>query len=159
MDRAMKLGDFLHKDHIFLDIELQDKTAALRFAAQAFAQSGVADNADRLLAGLQDRESVMSTGIGNGLAIPHAFSNHVMTQAMILVRLARPIPFDAIDHRPVDLVLALAAPASDTSQHLQTLARISRVFRDPEAVKAIREADAPETLLAAVRRAEERIAS
>ncbi len=101
----------------------------------------------------------MSTGIGNGLGIPHAFSPEVHDQDVLLIRLARPIPFAAIDNRPVDLVLALAAPASDTSLHLQMLARISRIFRDSDAVRAIRSADSPEALLTAVRQAEYRIGS
>ncbi len=153
----MKLGDSLQKDHIFLDISLPDKPAVLRFAAEAFARSGIAADADALLEGLQARESVMSTGIGNGLGIPHAFSSGVHAQDVLLIRLARPIPFAAIDHKPVDLVLALAAPASDTSLHLQMLARISRIFRDSDAVRAIRSAETPETLLSTVRQAEDRI--
>ncbi len=153
----MTLAERLHEEHIFLNVALPDKPAVLRFAADAFAKSGITADADRLLEELQSREMVMSTGIGNGLAIPHAFSDHVDTQSVLLIRLARPIPFAAIDQRPVDLVLALAAPESDTSLHLQMLARISRVFRDADALRAIRSAQSPETLLSAVRRAEERI--
>jgi nitrogen PTS system EIIA component len=155
----MKLGDSLQADHIFLDVSLPDKPAVLRFAAEAFARNGIVADADALLEGLQARESVMSTGIGNGLGIPHAFSPEVHAQDVLLIRLARPIPFAAIDNRPVDLVLALAAPASDTSLHLQMLARISRIFRDSDAVRAIRSADSPEALLSAVRQAEDRIGS
>lgn len=153
----MRLGDSLQEDHIFLDIPLPDKPAVLRFAAEAFARDGIVADADALLEGLQARESVMSTGIGNGLGIPHAFSPEVHAQDVLLIRLARPIPFAAIDNRPVDLVLALAAPASDTSLHLQMLARISRIFQDPEAVRALRSAKTPDTLLSAVRQAEDRI--
>lgn len=153
----MKLGDSLQENHIFLGVSLPDKPAVLRFAAEAFARNGVVADADALLEGLQARESVMSTGIGNGLGIPHAFSPEVHAQDVLLIRLARPIPFGAIDNRPVDLVLALAAPASDTSLHLQMLARISRIFRDSDSVRAIRSAKTPETLLSAVRQAEDRI--
>lgn len=153
----MKLSQTLREEHVFLDVALPDKPAVLRFVADAFTKSGKATDVSSLLEALQSRELMVSTGIGNGIALPHAFSSDIIRQGMLLIRLARPIPFEAIDNRPVDIVLAMAAPETETSRHLQVLAQISRIFRDPEAVRAIRSAGTPGALLSAVQKAEDRV--
>ena len=156
MHPTVKLAQTLRPEQIFLDAALPDKPAVLRFAADAFAESGIATDADRLIEALQAREAVMSTGIGNGLALPHAFTPEVTVQGVLLLRLARPIPFAAIDHQPVDVVLALVAPESGSSSHLQMLAAVSKVLRDADAMCAIRTADSADAILTAVRQVEER---
>ena len=153
----MKIWKRLTPDRIYLDAPIADKDEALRFIAAAFARLGVVPDAARLEAGLRERESVMSTGIGGGIGIPHTLSPDVQDASVLLIRPARPLPFDALDGLPVDIILGLVVPESDTSLHLQMLARISRLFRDSRFMATLRTCHQPELVLSAIRETEEQL--
>ncbi|MBU1080693.1 MAG: PTS sugar transporter subunit IIA, partial [Spirochaetes bacterium] len=86
------------------------------------------------------REKLSSTGIGEGVAIPHALMEGVAATTMAVARLAEPVDFDAEDGGPVDLVFMIAGPRSDTGGHLKLLSKLARTLHDPEFRKAAREA-------------------
>jgi mannitol/fructose-specific phosphotransferase system IIA component (Ntr-type) len=108
-----------------------------------------------LLRALQEREQLHSTGIGDGVAIPHArnaiagLADHPI---VVFGRHAPGIAYGAIDGAPVQLLFLLLAPS--VSQHLQTLARLSRMLREAAVRKALLMAETPETVLAVIRQAE-----
>src|SRR5437762_4939918 len=79
---------------------------------------------------LNERERLGTTGIGRGVAVPHGKLNELTGLYAMFARLDRPIPFDAIDNRPVDLLFVLLAPENAGAEHLRALARISRLLRD-----------------------------
>ncbi len=93
-----------------------------------------------ILDALQAREVLGSTGLGKGFALPHARLDALSKFFALFVRLARPIDFAAIDGRPVDLVILLLTPANAGSQHLATLAALSRPLRDEAFVQRLRRA-------------------
>lgn len=87
-------------------------------------------NAEHVFAAVQERESLGPTGMGNGVAIPHARLDDVTQVLGIFVTLAKPVDFEAIDQRPVDIVFLLLAPREAGAEHLRALARVSRTLRD-----------------------------
>lgn len=134
----MKICNFLKADHIILDKALPDKDDVLRFLAETGFKTGLVKNKNGLLDGLLRRERIMTTGVGDGIALPHAAIPDVTDAAVLLVRLSSPVDFDAIDNLPVDIILALILPEGQTHLHLQLLAGLSRLCKNPEFLALIR---------------------
>jgi PTS system nitrogen regulatory IIA component len=95
---------------------------------------------------LQDRESLGPTGVGHGVALPHARLPGIEKMAGAFIRLERPMDFEAVDRQPVDLVFALFAPEEAGVQHLKALALVSRTMRDPGVCAKLRANADPVTL-------------
>ena len=110
-------------------------------AAQAYGVS-----APQTLDALQERESLGATGVGQGVALPHARIAGLERVAGLFLRLEKPLDFDAVDRQPVDLVFALLAPESPGVEHLKALALVSRTLRDPELRAKLRANDDPVAL-------------
>jgi PTS system nitrogen regulatory IIA component len=89
---------------------------------------------------LLEREEASSTGVGQGVAVPHAQIEGLDRIRGVFVRLEQPVEFAAIDDRPVDLFFALFAPPSTTTEHLRALARVSRLLRRPDIREQLRKA-------------------
>lgn len=89
-------------------------------------------DAARTLDALQERESLGPTGVGNGVALPHARLHTLDHVAGVFVKLDKPLDFDAVDRQPVDLVFALFAPKDSGVDHLKALALVSRTLRDTD---------------------------
>ncbi len=141
----MKLADLIGPEHVIAGLRVADKSQLLReLAGQAAA--AVSLDPQMILNAIQSREELGSTGLGKGFALPHARLEGLAAFFALFVRLARPIEFDAIDGRPVDLVVLLLMPASASNQHLAALAAISRPLRDQAFVQRLREAEGAETL-------------
>ena len=87
------------------------------------------------------RERLGSTGVGNGIAIPHGKLAHLSSIVGIFARLESPVDFEALDDQPVDLVVLLLAPEGAGADHLKALSRIARVLRDPDMVAKLRATD------------------
>lgn len=102
--------------------------------------------ADEAVEALQDRESIGPTGVGEGVALPHARLSGLSKVVGVFLRLERPLPFDSIDRQPVDLVFALFAPDDCGVAHLKALAAVSRVMRDGRTCAKLRANDDPDTL-------------
>lgn len=99
------------------------------------------------LEALQDRESIGPTGVGDGVALPHARLNNIDTVRGAFLRLERPLEFDSVDRQPVDLVFALFAPGGESGvKHLKALAAVSRAMRDPSIRSKLRQNDDPAIL-------------
>jgi PTS system nitrogen regulatory IIA component len=109
-----------------------------------FAVHGVA--AGVVLDALQDRESLGPTGVGHGIALPHARLTGLDTVAAAFVRLEKPIDFDSVDRQPVDLVFGLFAPEDAGVEHLKALALVSRTMRSASLCAKLRSNGNPATL-------------
>jgi fructose-specific phosphotransferase system IIA component len=121
-------------------VAASDKDSALAAAVELLASSGKVPDAARLLAEVKERESLSSTGIGEGVAVPHALCESVRETVMCALRLRAPIPFQSIDEQPVDLIFLMAGPRGDTANHLKILSKLARLLHDPEFRKAARSA-------------------
>jgi len=105
-----------------------------------------------VLDALLEREAAGSTGVGHGVAVPHARLPGIDRMRGVFVRLEQPAPFEAVDDQPVDLVFALFAPEDGDSEHLRTLARVSRLLRQGDLRQQIRQARTAEAIYALLAR-------
>jgi PTS system nitrogen regulatory IIA component len=136
---AMEIKDFLSPTDTIVDVRASDKAGLLQeLSRQAAASLNL--RADLISGDILKREDLGSTGMGNGVAIPHARIPNLKKPFGILARLRKPIDFDAIDSQPVDLVFFLLLPVASGSDQLNALACVSRKFRDAETVRCLRRA-------------------
>ena len=103
-------------------------------------------DAAQTLDALQERERLGPTGVGHGIALPHARLHKLERVVGLFLRLERPLDFDAVDRQPVDLIFALLAPKNTGVDHLKALALVSRTLRDQELCVKLRANDDPVTL-------------
>jgi PTS system nitrogen regulatory IIA component len=146
----MTIGDLLDPGAVALRVAAPGKRQVLGVIADVAARVLGVDS-DAVLEGLMEREAAGSTGVGQGVAIPHARIDGLDRVRAIFVRLETPVAFDAMDDKPVDLLVALLAPRDANAQHLRALARVSRMMRQPdlrESLRKARSADAVHVLLA-----------
>jgi PTS system nitrogen regulatory IIA component len=128
----MRLSEILSADRILVDhgATVRGKPDALhRLAEMVSPAIGVERSLVEAL--LTEREQLQSTGIGDGVAIPHTSVEEAESQSAALILCPHGIPFDAIDAQPVTIVFGLVGPKRNTGEHLRTLARISRLLREP----------------------------
>lgn len=109
------------------------------------------DRADEIHRAIREREAVLSTGIGHGIALPHARTPALASLEMAVGTTAGPVEFGAVDERPVRLVWMLAAPVSASGLHVRTLARISGLLRDDAVRERLVGAGSPQEFLARLR--------
>ncbi len=123
-------------------------------AALIAVTSGVGGETDAIRRAVEERESVLSTGIGGGVAIPHGKSGVVDALVLAAGVTSEPVDFEALDGEPVRIVMMLVGPESAAALHVKALSRISRVLRQDEVKEALIRAATPEEFLAVVRVAE-----
>ena len=124
----MKISDFLSPKDVLIDIRTANKQQLLEQLCYKVA-ANVPVTADDILVHLLKREGLGSTGVGNGVAIPHARFEALAKPVGLLARLRQPIDFDAIDSQPVDLVFVLLLSAKNESEQLGALASVARKMR------------------------------
>ena len=127
----MKIMDILVRDAVILDVESDGKDALLAEMARALAKAVPSLDADRLLEVLIEREALQSTGIGEGVAIPHGKMAGLESLVASFARSRKGLDFDSIDGQDTQLFFLLVVPEHSGGAHLKALARISRFFRDP----------------------------
>lgn len=127
----MNLLDILSPSTIKVPLENTDKKAVVFELVDLLAAAGKIREPDELKRVVWEREQQRTTGIGEGLAIPHGKSRCSNELVMAIGKPAEPIDFDAIDKRPVRLIVLLASPPEKTADHIQALGKISRMMSDP----------------------------
>ena len=143
----MPIIDLVAPNAIIPAMKVNGKKQALQeIAAKAAELTGQSDRA--ILEILLQRERLGSTGVGNGVAIPHGKLPKLNKVLGLFARLERPVDFDALDGQPVDLVFLLLAPEGAGADHLKALARVARLLRDPEVARKLRESRDAEALYA-----------
>lgn len=133
----MRLTDFVSPEAIFANVRATNKKQLLQELSQRAAKLSGLDERE-IFDALLHRERLGSTGIGEGVAIPHGKLAKVKSIFGIFARLERPIDFASLDGAPVDLVFLLIAPEASGADHLKALACVARVLRDPALVSAVR---------------------
>ena len=133
----MKISDFLSPANVMLDVRASDKGRLLhQLSTQAAAEVGL--DAAEVSKQITKREELGSTGVGNGVALPHARLKGLKSPFGLLARLRRGIDFEAIDDQPVDIVFLLLLPDAPNDAQLNALACAARALRDPGALQRIR---------------------
>ena len=139
----MRLTDILKPQNIKVPLESTAKAAAIAELVEMLAANGEVTDAKKVLDSVLERESTRTTGIGNGLAIPHGKCTGTDHLVMAIGRPKTPIDFQAIDGRPVNLIWLLTSPPDKTGPHIHALARISRLMTIDKFRQAIAAAGTP----------------
>ena len=126
----MNVTDVLQTSCVKVPLAATDKRAAIDELVDLLASDGAVSDAAELKAAVWQREAQRSTGIGEGLAIPHGKGAAVKRLAMAIGMPAQPIEYDSIDHKPVRLIVMLVSPPDKVSEHVQALGRLSRLMTD-----------------------------
>jgi fructose-specific phosphotransferase system IIA component len=148
------LTELLSVERIKIPLEAQTKDDLLRELVDVCAEADNIEDHDDVLRAVREREAVLSTGIGHGVAIPHGKSAAVSGLRMAAGRAAEPIEFDALDGKPVSLFFLLVGPESAAGPHIKALSRISRLVRRDEVRERLVSATTAEEFLSALREAE-----
>ncbi|MGO4438654.1 PTS IIA-like nitrogen regulatory protein PtsN [Rhizobium sp. RAF56] len=143
----MALADLLQQDAIIPALRVNSKKQLLQeLAAKASKLTGLPER--EVFDVILQRERLGSTGVGNGIAIPHGKLDSVKSIIGIFARLDQPVDFEALDDQPVDLVFLLLAPEGAGADHLKALSRIARVLRDQDLVAKLRATDSSSAIYA-----------
>jgi PTS system nitrogen regulatory IIA component len=140
----MRLADQLTPAGIRLDLEGRTKEQVLRELVALLPRVGKVGDPERLLQVLLERESLGSTGIGHGVAIPHGRTSEVTQSLLVLGRTRQPLDFDSIDGQPTRLFFLLVAPETGGNEHLHLLSRIARLMRDVDTRQSLLNAPTPQ---------------
>jgi nitrogen PTS system EIIA component len=143
----LEIADLVTPRSVIAQLRAPTKRQVLQeLARRAGTLAGIADR--RIYDALTERERLGTTGIGNGVAIPHCRLTDLNRLYGLFARLERPIPYEAIDDEPVDLLFLLLAPADAGAEHLKALARVSRLLRDRAMCEKLRGANSADALYA-----------
>jgi len=126
----MKISELLNQKLIIADLKAGDKRQALEEMVACLAAFRQGINAKELLSVLIEREKLGSTGIGNGIAIPHGKLDGLDSICLVFARSPAGIEFDSLDGKPVHLIFLLVAPFNSAGVHLKALARLSRLLKE-----------------------------
>jgi PTS system nitrogen regulatory IIA component len=148
VDQArVEIADLVTPRGVIAQLRTTSKKQVLQeLARRAATMTGIADR--RIYEALSERERLGTTGIGAGVAIPHCRLPELTRLYGMFARLERPVPFEAIDDQPVDLVFLLLAPTEAGAEHLKALARVSRLLRDRAMCEKLRGANNADALYA-----------
>ncbi len=133
----MEINDLVSTSGVVSNLKVSSKKQAIQELARRVAEiSGQPERA--VFDVLMERERLGTTGVGNGIAIPHGKLENLDSLYGLFARLETPVDFQAIDDQPVDLIFLLLAPESAGADHLKALARVSRLLRDKPTCKKLR---------------------
>lgn len=147
----MDMDDLIGPDAVIAPLKASSKRKALQaLAAHAAASTGVGER--EIFDTLAERERLGTTGVGQGVAIPHGKLKALDRLTGLFARTETPINFDSVDDRPVDLIFLLLAPENAGAEHLKALARVSRLLRDQALCEKLRTADSGDAVYALLAR-------
>lgn len=150
----MHLSELLNEDAISLSLRARDKETAIKELVQLLESAHRVDTKGEILSKVLQRESMMSTGIGNGVAIPHG-KTRLLDQLVASCGVSRGgIDFDSMDGEPATLFILLVSPESLRGPHVKALANVSRLLKEESVRDSLRGCDAPAQFLATLRDAE-----
>jgi mannitol/fructose-specific phosphotransferase system IIA component (Ntr-type) len=152
----MNLKDLLRKDCIRLDVPAAEKDVLIRSMVEDLEKAGLVSDAGTVVQALLDRERVMSTGIGGGVAIPHAQNPAVRSLAVCLSRPVEGIPFDSLDEKPVRLIFMIVGP-EERGGFIRILARISRLLYSGELQERLLGAENAEEVIRIIDQEEDKL--
>jgi PTS system nitrogen regulatory IIA component len=143
----MNLTDILSGESVLIRSDLRTKHDVLMALAQK-AAAVTGQPVESIFSALDGREQLGSTGLGNGIAIPHGKISPLRGVTAVFLRLTTPVDFEAVDDQPVDIVMMLLAPIGAGADHLKALARVARVLRTDSVLESLRRTSDPARLYA-----------
>jgi len=143
--------DFLKEKAVSAHLKSNKKEEVIEELIDLLVQSGEIDTKEEIIKALLDREDLGSTGIGEGVAIPHAKSEVIREVVAAFGRSSQGVEFDSLDGEPAYLFFLLVAPTDSAGPHLRALARISRILKDKPFREALKKAESEEEILKLIR--------
>ena len=138
----MELADILAEESVLVCADITSKRdVLLKLAEKVAALTG--QPASDAFDALNDRESLGSTGLGNGIAVPHGKFASLKGVLAVFMKLETPVDFESVDDQPVDIVMMLLAPMGAGADHLKALARVARILRSDAVAEALRRSNDP----------------
>ncbi len=144
----MKLSKFCEEGLVSFDLQAKTKTEVLKELVDLASTSNMIKDHDRLLADVRQREELVTTGVGYGVAFPHAKTSSAKGIVIAFGRSDRGIDFEAMDHQPVHLFFLIAAPEDAIGAHLNVMARLSYLMKSEENRNKLMKATSPGDVLA-----------
>ncbi|MCJ8341039.1 MAG: PTS IIA-like nitrogen regulatory protein PtsN [Pseudomonadales bacterium] len=142
----MPIINLLSSDLVIHNLEGGSKKRTIEQISNIISDCTDTATQDAIFSGLIERERLGSTGIGEGVAIPHCRLDELTNPVALFIKLREPIDFDAIDREPVDLVFALVVPGDSCDQHLNTLAELAELFSKKDNRDALRQCQDSQSL-------------
>ena len=146
----MRLTDSLKRENIKAPMASKNKKDAIHELVELLARNKEVKNADLVLASVLERESIRTTGVGHGLAIPHSKCGGVKELTVAIGKPEQPMDFQSLDGQPVYLIVLLVSPPEKTGDHIQCLARISRLMTIDSFRAKLKAAKTPDEIFDAI---------
>ncbi len=143
----MKLSELLNEDRILFDVKFENKENAITEMVNSLSGDPLIKDLEEVKQAVLEREKIMSTGVGNGFAIPHAKTKGADGFIAILAKLSEPIDFDSHDGKPVNIIFMLIGKETMVSEHIKMLSRISRLMNNDEFRQNLINASSKEEIL------------
>ena len=150
----MKIEDLLSPDLMIMDLKATTQEEAIKEMADLEVKQGVVNNEDEFIKSIWAREKESTTGIGEGIAMPHARNKYINRAAVLFAKSPKGIDYKALDGQPVHLFFMITAPAGADNTHLQALAKLSSLLINPDVVNAFKAATTPEEVIDIFKKAE-----
>ena len=147
----MFLSDYIAEDTIALELRGEDKKSIIEKMAQILTDAKKINNKDVFIEGIQKREEIESTAIGNGIAIPHTRGDFCDRIAVCLGRINKGVNFNALDGKPVYIIFMIAAPTTAQKEYLQLIAKVARFLRAENNRKRILRAGNKEEIIQVIK--------
>ncbi|MCM8785133.1 MAG: PTS sugar transporter subunit IIA [Candidatus Omnitrophica bacterium] len=155
----MKIVDYLKEDCIITNLKSRDKKSVLKEIIKMLEKNGYIKDSEKILEAVMDREKLGSTGIGQGIAIPHVKTDQINEIICALGLSQTGVDFDSLDGEPVYIIFLVLAPTKSIGQHLKTLAKIARLLKDKVFRNALRNCKTPEEAIKIIKEDEEKLNS
>lgn len=152
----MKLSEMLSEETIEIDLKAKDKDEVLKEMVEILFNAKKIKDKEKVLEDIKRREEMMTTGIGHGVAIPHAKSDAVETLVAAFGRSKKGIDFKSIDGEPVYLFFILVSPENITGPHIKALAKISRLLKHHYVREKLKATETPQEVLELIRQEEDK---
>ncbi len=143
----MKLSELLNEDRILFNVKFENKEDAITKMVNSLSGDPLIKDLEEVKQAVLEREKIMSTGVGNGFAIPHAKTKGADGFIAILAKLSEPIDFDSHDGKPVNIIFMLIGKETMVSEHIKMLSRISRLMNNDEFRQNLINASSKEEIL------------
>ncbi len=155
----MKVSEYLKEDCIIINLKSRDKEGSLKELINLLEKNGYIKDSKQILETVMDREKLGSTGIGQGIAIPHAKTDQINDIICALGISKSGVDFDSLDGDPVYIIFLVLAPTKSIGQHLKTLAKIARLLKDKVFRTSLRNCKTPAEALKIIKEDEEKLNS
>jgi len=153
----MKIVDYLKEDCIITNLRSRDKEGSLRELIKLLEKNGYVKDGEKILETVMEREKLGSTGIGQGIAIPHAKTEQINDIICALGISQNGVDFDSLDGEPVYIIFLVLAPTKSIGQHLKTLAKIARLLKDKVFRNSLKNAKTSSEALRIIKEDEEKL--